>query len=502
MTADFGFLSIVPILITLVLAVWTRNVVVGLFGGVLFGVLLQNGFDVPHSINNLIESYLLPQLLDQGNAAILILMTFIGGLVALMEKSGGAAAFAVSITRHLTSPFRGQLAAWLSGIGIFFTDSGSPLIVGPVYRSVADRLGFSREKLAWIIDSTASPISILIPFIGWGIYAMGLIQKEYTSLSINESELDAFIAAIPFQFYALLALFLVPLVAYTGIEFGPMAERERRPIKMQGVAETKSNSSALPDNARPILIWLPLLVMGVTLVGLLVPQGFPFKQLSGLSFRLALSSSYVFATLALVFLMVWQRVKPFKECLEIYFEGMRNIFLILVVLVLAWSLGDLGKDMGAPQYITDLAHGRFPAALVPAVAFLVGSIISFATGSSWGTFAIMMPLILSLGHSLGAPLHVCIGAVLSGGLFGDHCSPISDTTILSSLGAGCSHLDHVNTQLPYALFNGVISILAFILAGMMASFWILVVALAAQLIMLKMIGRFGYSSKATSRAER
>jgi len=491
-----GFMSVVPILMTLGVAVWTRNVIIGLFVGVFTAILILRGLDPITGVHGLIKDYFMVQILNPSNAGTLILMTLIGGLVALMERSGGAAAFASKITRVLVTRTQGQVATWMSGLAVFFTDTGSPLIVGPIFQSVADKLRFSRQKLAYILDSTASPISVLIPVIGWGVYSMSLIQSAYADLGISTSEWTALLSAIPFQYYAILSLLFVPMIAATGFEFGPMAKAESEARAGRKV-ETADNSQAqeliggfVDSAARPILIWLPLLVMVGLLCWQLVPLGFPLSQLPGGAFRTGLSTAYFFSAITLIALMVGMGVKNMKDSMEIYLGGMSRMFSIMVILVLAWSLGAIGRDLGTAQYITALAQGAFAAGYVPVIAFIVGAVISFATGSSWGTYAIMMPLMLTMADGLGAPLSVTIAGVLSGGLFGDHCSPISDTTILSSVGANCEQLEHVTTQLPYALFNGTISIVAFLLAGFSENMLVLLIAIALQIVSLVVLIRW------------
>lgn len=466
---DYGFLSIVPIIITLGIAVWMQNVIIGLFSGVFIGTLLLNGFNPIMTISLMVSDYFVPQMLSPGNSGILVLMCFIGGFVALVEKSGGAVAFATKMTHIITNRFKAQIATWLTGIMIFFSDLGTPLIVGPIYRPIIDKLKISRVKLAWIIDTTASPVAVLVPFIGWGVYSMGLIEKQYIELDITEPAFDAYVSAIPFQFYSIFAIFMVPFVAFSGYEFGPMARAEQK-AQSDEVLEDDSgleiSDTMAHANAKAIFVWLPLLVMIGVLFFLLVPLGFPMKSVPSLAFRGALSSAYFFSAMTLIVLMLIYGVKSFKESMVIYFAGVSKMTSVLIILVLAWSLSSIGKNLGTPEYIISLAQGNFAPYLVPVVAFLFGAVMSFATGSSWGTYAIMMPLIIAVAHALGAPMHVSIGAVLSGGMFGDHCSPISDTTILSASGAGCSQFDHVRTQLPYELFNGSICIVSYIVAGL------------------------------------
>ena len=258
-----GLFSLAPVIITLVLSVWSRNVVLGLFVGVFSGVLLLNGPNLFTGMSIMVEQYLVAQASNSANVGILLLMIFVAGLVGLMEKSGGAAAFAGMMTRFITDKIKAQTAAWSSGALLFFTDSGTPLIVGPLFRPIADGLKISRAKLAWIIDSTASPVAVLIPFIGWGLYSQGLISQEYGSLGIDESAFLAYIKAIPFQFYSILAVVMVPLVIMAKADFGPMKKAEEdcaKGIIMESAealeAEVVSKTSL--QKAKPIMVWLPL----------------------------------------------------------------------------------------------------------------------------------------------------------------------------------------------------------------------------------------------------
>ncbi|MGR6832233.1 Na+/H+ antiporter NhaC family protein [Aliivibrio wodanis] len=481
--------SLIPIAITLLISLTTRNVVVGLFAGVLSGVAMLNGlfthFDPLETFGVMVKSYISPQLTDSYNAGVIVLLVFIGGFVALMEKSGGGYAFADKVTTWVKSKFQAQTSAWLGGIVIFFSDLGTPLIVGPVFRPLFDKLKVSRQKLAFIIDSTSSPVAILIPFIGWGVYIMGLIQKEFTALNVELSDWDAFIGAIPFQFYAILAIAIVPLVAFKKLDFGPMARAEK--AAEQGNAHISSDVTKeifTHKNAKASFVWAPLLVMGLVLSFMLVPLGFPFEKVSGSVFRSALSTAYFFAAATLICLMAFYKVRGWSEGISVYMKGMGNMMQVAIILILAWSLSSVGKELGAAAYIAEQAQSGFPYWLVPAVAFLLAAIISFATGSSWGTFAIMMPLVIPTAIAIDAPLYACIGAVLSGGLFGDHCSPISETTILSSTGAGCDQFEHFKTQLPYALLNGGIALISFVIAGFVENALIFVFALCVQIALV------------------
>lgn len=493
-----GWISLVPPLVAVILAILTKNVIVSLFSGVFVGVLILVGGNPLEATMETIGNFLFPQVADGYNAAILVLLFFIGGFVALMEKSGGGAALALSAVKHINTKAKAQLSAWFSGIVIFFSDLGTPLIVGPVFDKIFDKAKISREKLAWIIDSTSSPVAVLIPFIGWGVYIMGLMKNEFDAAGLALSEFDTLVQVIPFQFYAILTVLMIPLVAVTKLDFGPMAKAERRVRETGELYWPESKPLRKPEKdeeavsaakGRAILIWLPLLVLFVTLFGLLMSFGFPFETVAGNDFRVALTTAYLLAAVSIVVLMIVYKVKKFSEIFDIYTAGMQKMVYVAVTLVLAWSLGKVIGDMGTAAYIVEAMQGNVPAFIIPAILFLVGAGMSLASGSSWGTYAIMLPIAIPMALALDAHMLVCIGAVLSGGIFGDHCSPISDTTILSSTGAGTDHIDHVKTQLPYAATNGTIALVGFLVAGVTGSALTLVLTIALLVVAVLILSK-------------
>ena len=488
------FLSVVPILVTLALALYTKQVVIGLFGGVVTAVVLLTGWHPMTVLEELIKTHLVGTLTDSYNAGVIVLMVFIGGFVALMEKSGGGPAFASKMITIIASRARAQIAAWCGGIFIFYSDLGTPLIIGPVFRPLFEKLQVSREKLAFIVDSTASPVAILVPFIGWGIYIMGLLQKEFEQAGKSLDSWQVFIAVIPFQFYAVLAITVIPLMVLMKADVGAMAEAENKAAKegytvVRNEQDNNKIEAFTHKNARARFVFLPLIVMAAVLLFMLVPLGFPFSSVPGSVFRAALASAYFLAACTLIGLMAWHQVRTGLEGVALYLQGMGGMMQVIIVLVLAWTLSSLGHELGTAAYIAEQAQRGFPAWLLPLVVFLLSAIISFATGSSWGTFAIMLPLVIPTAFAIDAALLVSIGAVLSGGLFGDHCSPISETTILSATGASCRQYDHFKTQLPYALMNGSIAMVAFAVGGWLASPFLFVAALLAQVIAITLIKR-------------
>jgi len=481
-----GIQSLLPVAVTLVVALAARNVLAGLFSGVFVGALMLSDASALQFLPQLVARHIVPEVADGYNASVLVLLAFIGGFVKLIESSGGGEAFARSAVRWVSGRVRVQLAAWCGGIMIFFSDLGTPLIVGPVFQPLVDRLNVSRQKLAFILDSTSSPVAILIPFIGWGVFIMSVIADAFSVNGIETSEWNAFVAAIPFQLYAWLAICMVPLLALLRFDFGAMqlAEQQARQMKPAVFVESPSQSAA-----KPILVWLPLLVLGVTLFATLAQHGFPFAQVAGSDFRAGLSAAYFLAAVSLVLLTLMGRVQTLQQSLNSYIDGITGMMPIAATLILAWTLGAVSEALGTGPYVAELARDGLAGWLLPAVTFALAAVISFATGSSWGTIIIMMPLAVPAAVATAAPLPVVIGAVLSGGLFGDHSSPVSETTILSSTGAGTTPLEHFRTQLPYALSNGALACAGFLAAGYLNAAWIVLPLLLAQLLLLVALRR-------------
>lgn len=333
---------------------------------------------------------------------------------------------------------------------------------------------------------------------------MGLIKSEFDGLGITASEFDTFVQVIPFQFYAILAVLMVPLMAILKLDFGYMAKAEQR-VRETGKLYWKDskplrrsdNEADADQESKAILIWLPLLVLFVTLFGLLLTKGFPFEPVDGNDFRVSLITAYLFAAISIFILLIAFRLKKFGDIFDIYTSGMQKMVYVAVTLVLAWSLGTVIGEMGTANYIVELMQGRVPAFIIPALLFIIGAIVSLASGSSWGTFAIMLPIAIPMAVALDAHMLVCIGAVLSGGIFKIHSSPISDTSILSSTGAGADHIDHVKTQFPYALTNAVIALIGFIAAGLTGSPWtvvLTVILLVLAVVVLSKLTKKKYES--------
>ena len=478
---DYGFLSIVPPLLTIALAIYSKNVILALTFGILCGSLIITDFHPFNAMLDSIENQLLAEISNGTQAQVIVTIMIIGGFVRLLEVSGGARAFAGKMSAIVSTPAKAQVVAWVSGLAIFFTDSGNSLIIGPLYRSVFDKFNLCREKLAYILDTTSSPISILIPFIGWGAYIMSLIEKSYAEIGLTENAFVVLIKGIPYQFYAFLALTTVPIIIFTKRDYGPMKRIQARFLEAQAStpkdAETSKSGTADESTEDRIGIFLyPLSVMLLLIAGLISWHA-THEGLTGIHIRSSLDIAYLAASLTCMEMMRRYRSMSYTESLGVFIEGAEKLVYISIVLLLAWSLSSVTKDLHTADYVASLISGSVAPMYFPMIVFILGAIISLSTGSSYGTFAILMAIAIPVGFELGASMYLTIAAVLSGGLMGDHVSPISDTTVLASVGADCNHLDHVTSQGAYAVITGLVTILAYWMAGIYESPYVLIVAM-------------------------
>lgn len=491
---EFGFLSIVPPLLTVVLAVYTRNVILALVLGIGCGSLILTDFHVFDAILNAVEAQVLSEISRGTQAQVILVIMVIGGFVKLLEVSGGARAFARYMLTAVSTPVKAQLLAWLSGLGIFFTDSGNSLIIGPLYRSVFEEFKLCREKLAYILDTTSSPVSILVPFIGWGAYIMGLIEQAYEEVGLTENAFSVLVKVIPFQFYAFLALLSVPIVVLSRRDYGPMLTAQRKYLR-DLAAQSSAGPSKTPDGAaaepreRLEIFLAPLGVMLVLVIGLFIWHG-THDGVTSIHIRSTLVIAYLSASITCAVMMRHYHGIGLDKSLSVFVEGAEKLVYISIVLVLAWSLSSVTNDLETAAYVSSLIGGAVPAELFPVLVFILGSVISLSTGSSYGTFAILMAIAVPVGSDLGASMYLTIAAVLSGGLIGDHISPISDTTVLASVGADCNHITHVTTQSAYAAVTGVVTAFAYMLAGYFETPAVLVIAVLMLIVLFNVTLRY------------
>ncbi len=499
--------SLVPAILSIGLAFKFKNVFislgVGLYSGLVLDAIINGtGFLMAFvmGIFNL-PIYLTDSLASSGNAGIIMQILLISGLIYLLTYTGGLKVFAASITKYANSREKTQLMVWIMGLMVFFDDYANALIVGPVTRNITDRAKISREKLAFIIDATAAPIAGIVIISTWIGYEISLISEQLTNLGIDEPAMGLFIQSIPFRFYNILMLIFILITIYTKREFGPMYDAE---IKAQSGSvidgDDKTHESCLEDveNIRQIDDYQAKLYEGIVPLLVLIISSFYFFYTSGASvagdqftdgaifnnIAIAFSNADTTVVLAqaaflaiIVTLVLSGSRGAFKisEGIDVTLSGASKLIPTACVLLLAWSLGTImdAEHLNTGQNIADVLGDSIPYQIIPVIIFLISSLMAFATGTSYGTMGILFPLAIPLAYYANTDINflvLVISAILTGTILGDHCSPISDTTLLSSAGAEVDHLAHVQTQMPYALLVGVISTIGYLIMGIIVSF--------------------------------
>ena len=474
--SDPNWTSVLPPVLAIVLAIVTRQVYLSLGAGIWLGWMIVSGWNPLVGLAAAIEG-VVAVFGDAGNTRVLLFTLVIGALIATVEASGGVRGFVSYLEQRdwVNTPRRARLLAYIVGIIIFIESNITCLVSGAVARPVFDRYRISREKLAYLIDATSAAVCILIPLNAWGAHVLGILN----TLDVDRP-LDVFIASIPFNFYALVTVLLAGIVAVTGWEIGPMRKAQRRtregqilwpgatPMIDSDIIAPPSETS-IPPRARNM--FLPIAAMVVTMpLALLITA---YMSTGAWDLRRGSGSTSVLWAVLTGLAVAWvmllaQRAFTVDRLVRIGLRGAGGLVSLALVLLLALALADVTKELGTGRYIARLAEETLaPAVLLPLV-FLVAAVTGFCTGTSWGTFAIMLPIAVPAAAALELPIAPFVAAVLSGGVFGDHASPISDTTIISSMAAATDHIDHVRTQLPYALIGGALAVLGFTLVGALA----------------------------------
>lgn len=497
-----GWVSIIPPLIAIAAALILRQVIPALFLGLLVGAWVAKGMGFTALWAGLLDTfqvYVLAALIDPGHGAIILFSLMIGGMVGIISRNGGMQDIVERIVRRTRSPRKAQIATWVLGLLVFFDDYANTLVVGNTMRSVTDRFQVSREKLAYIVDSTAAPVACLALVTTWIGYEVGLIGAAIESLDgFTESAYSVFLQSIPYSFYPILAIFFVFCVASSGRDFGPMYRAEQR-ARLTGqvsspnaeIAQDEGESAAMAPKAgakyHAMDAVLPIVVLVVSVLGGLyvTGEGDTLRDIIGTADSYgALMWGSLLGVITAVALSLGRRTLSLTETVNAWFAGVKTMLLACVILVLAWALSEITTVIHTADYLISVLGESLPPGIVPVLIFVLAAVTAFSTGSSWGAMGILMPLVIPLvwaileinGLTGGGHHHILyssVACVLTGAVCGDHCSPISDTTILSSMASGCDHIDHVRTQLPYALFVGIAAMLLGILpAGFGMPWWI------------------------------
>ena len=497
-----NFWALLPPIIAIGLALITKEVYSSLFVGILSGALLYTNFSPIVTVDAMIGEALVPAVAD--TAGIFLFLVELGILVALINKAGGSAAFGKWAQTHIKTRFGAIIATFVLGVLIFIDDYFNCLTVGSVMRPVCDKFKVSRSKLSYLIDATAAPICIIAPISSWAAAVAGFVSEDQIG------GLELFIRAIPYNFYALLTIVMMLCLVAMKFDYGPMKKHEESALKLDSMhgdvfsadekemlrhiedADTNKNGSVW-DLVAPVVV----LIIGC-LLGLLYSGGF----FSGVSFIDAFSGAdasvglVLGAFAGLIFSVIYfmcRRVLKFRDCMDSLPEGFKAMVPAIMILCCAWTLKAMTDSLGAKIFIAEFvrisASSFIP--LLPAIVFLIGVGLSFSTGTSWGTFGILIPIVLAIfGGSISNEIAIiAISACMAGAVCGDHCSPISDTTIMASAGAQCDHLNHVSTQLPYALTVAGVSFVSYLIAGFVKNAWIClpiaIVLMVATLLIIK-----------------
>ncbi|WP_298832283.1 Na+/H+ antiporter NhaC family protein [uncultured Campylobacter sp.] len=532
----YGALTLIPPVAAIVLAFITKDVILSLFLGVLSGTFLIGMVDQNIAASALFAftdlcSRMVKSMADTWNAGILLQVMCIGGLIALVTKSGGTKALALWLSKHADTPVLGQIYTWLMGIVIFFDDYANALIVGPIMRPLMDKFKISRAKFAFIIDATAAPITGIAVISTWVGVEISAIKEAYSQIGIeNINAFTVFVETIPYRFYNIFMIFFVVATAVMSREFGSMYRAEIASrggksgaadfkiknledqifVPKEGVALRKINA-LIPLGAMIVLSVIGFYLNGYSSLEGEALEAVKAAPLSFTSIRTAFSAadasvvlfqSALFSSIIAVALGIAQKIYGVKEAIEVWVGGWKSMLNTVIILLFAWSLSSVIKELGTSRYLVELLSDATPRFALAIVIFVLSSFISFSTGTSFGTMGIVTPLAVPLAHAVGQKyglsgeefhvfMCVNVSAVLTGAIFGDHCSPISDTTILSSMGAGCDHIEHVSTQMTYALVVCGISIVCgYLPAGFGLSVWgCLILGIAAIILLLRVVGK-------------
>lgn len=523
-SVNFGWLSILPPLLAIVLAFVTKQVLISLFLGVLVGSIMMNGWNPFYGFLRTMDTYVLGSLADSWNAAIIIFLLAIGGMVGVVNKMGGTLAVAKAVGKKIKSPKSAQLYTYLLGLFVFFDDYANTLIIGPTMSPLTESNRISKEKFSFIIDATAAPVVGLALISTWVGYEIGIIRNVYESLGIEANYYEVFINTIPYSYYCLYALIFVFALLVMQKDFGPMYEAEKRarttgkliaddakPMTSDEITEMKVRDDIKLKASNAIIPILTLVI--VAFVGLwyngyiMLEESVDPFTIEGMracfgeaDSSMVLLWASITSGIVAVIMGIVQKIVSIDEAIDAWVDGAKSMVIACMILVLAWSLGSVTGDVGTAEFLVGQISDAIPFAILPVIIFILSGLVSFATGTAWGTMAIVIPLAIPMAYAFiqsgGDPhmMTVTLGTVLSGAILGDHCSPISDTTIMSSMASGADHLDHVKTQMPYALTIAGVSIISYILAGFLSAHPIIILLIGA-VIIVGIIKFFGKSVK-------
>ena len=491
--------ALVPPVIAIALALITKEVYSSLFIGIVVGGLLYSNFSFEGTINQVFSGGFISVLADGYNMGIIIFLVLLGTMVALMNNAGGSAAFGRWASEHIKTRVGAQLATILLGVLIFIDDYFNCLTVGSVMRPVTDGHKVSRAKLAYLIDATAAPICIIAPISSWAAAVSGFVE--------GEDGLSLFVSAIPYNYYAILTIVMMVGMVLLKTEFGSMAKFEQNALqgdlfsKEEHPFVGKDDNVDANPNGKVIDLVFPIVALIICCVigmiwsgGFFAGEGF-ITAFSGSDASVGLAVGSFFALIITIIMYMVRRVLPFKKCMDCLIDGFRAMVPAILILTMAWTLKAMTDSLGAKVFVETAMQSTAGdlQKFLPAIIFLVGCFLAFSTGTSWGTFGILIPIVVGVFQNTNHELMIiAISACMAGAVCGDHCSPISDTTIMASAGAQCDHVNHVSTQLPYAIVAAAVSFVSYLIAGFVQNVFIClgisVILMLLVLMLLKFTG--------------
>jgi tetracycline resistance efflux pump len=494
------FWSLIPPVIAIVLALITKEVYSSLFVGIISGALLYANFNPLTAFNAMFSEGFIPSLSDSWNVGILIFLVVLGTIVCLMNKAGGSAAYGKWAAQKIRTRKGAMLSTFGLGVLIFVDDYFNCLTVGNVMRPITDKHKISRAKLAYLVDSTAAPICMIAPISSWAAAVTGVVE--------GYDGLDLFIRAIPYNLYSLLSIAMIIIITLMGIEYGPMRKHEENAILLGDVyttpdrpfegqdTDTPVGRGKVIDLIIPVLLLIVLCILGMVYTGGILEGASIIESFANSDASLGLSLGSCLALILIIVYFLARKVLSFDECMECFPEGFKAMVPAILILTFAWTLSGITNLLGAREYVSTIFEGATGLKIMlPAIVFAVAIGMSFSTGTSWGTFGILLPIVVAVGLEPEL-LIISVSACLAGAVCGDHCSPISDTTIMSSTGAMCNHINHVTTQLPYALTVAAISFVGYIIAGLVQSAWVVLPLSLVMLFVALLIIKLATSNRA------
>ena len=482
------WLSILPPLVAIILALITRETLVSLFAGIWIGVTILKG-NVIEGFLSTLDTYLIGSLANTSHAAILLFTLGFGGMIGVISANGGMRGIVDIAVKRAKTRRQGQIATVMMGVVVFFDDYANTLLVGNMMRPLTDKLRISREKLSYLVDSTAAPVASLAIISTWSIFQMSLLNGPYEQFGITESPYITFLKSVPYSFYCLLTIIFILMNTLLRREFGPMYRAERRTIQtgavMQPGANPMTDTSQIEADNRfgksshwsnaifPIIGVVSIAMLGLVVTGIRSLEAGMEPSLRNIiggadSYAALMWGSYSAGIIAIIF-TVSKKLLSLHNAVNAWLTGAKSMLLGCAVLVLAWTLGQVSEDLGTAEFLVGISSNFLTPQVLPTVIFLTAAAISFSTGTSWATMSILVPIVIPMAMQLmqGSPNEIVtspiflstFAAILSGSVLGDHCSPISDTTILSSTASGADHIDHVRTQLPYSITVGIVALI-------------------------------------------